>query len=161
MPAAFSGFSKGLRRLFRHQFLGTPVRAKSWRDTSWRPRRPGWRASRHLVDAEDTREFFAANGQRMPVLQEKFNVPHFDAKGEANNFFARQRVPVTYLYSSGYWENLIHFGMGPQRGPDGKLAITFPTGGARVPWIGVEDIGIAAPGIPARRCAQSESIGGR
>ena len=117
---------------------------------------------RHAIwsTLEDTREFFAANGQRMPVLQEKFNVPHFDAKGEANRFFARQRVPVTYLYSSGYWENLIHFGMGPQRGPDGKLAITFPTGAARVPWIGVEDIGIAAHQIFLRGDALiGESIG--
>jgi uncharacterized protein YbjT (DUF2867 family) len=117
---------------------------------------------RHAIwsTLEDTREFFAANGERMPVLQEKFNVPHFDAKGEANGFFARQRVPVTFLYSSGYWENLIHFGMGPQRGPDGKLAMTFPTGAARIPWIGAEDIGIAAHQVFLRGDALiGESIG--
>jgi len=117
---------------------------------------------RHAIwsTLEDTREFFPADGTRMPVLQGKFNVPHFDAKGEANRFFAQQRVPVTYLYSSGYWENLIHFGMGPKRGPDGKLAITFPTGSARIPWIGVEDIGIAAREIFLRADALiGESIG--
>ena len=69
----------------------------------------------------------------MPVLQKRFNVPHLDAKGEAHRFFAQQRVPVTYLYTSGYWENLIHFGMGPQRQADGSLAVTFPTGAARIP----------------------------
>jgi hypothetical protein len=101
---------------------------------------------RHAIwsTLEDTRDFFAADGKRMPVLQRQFNVPHFDAKGEANGFFVQHRVPVTYLYTSGFWENLIHFGMGPQRGPDGKLAITFPTGAAHIPWVGVEDIGIAA-----------------
>src|SRR5690349_21354500 len=101
---------------------------------------------RHAIwsTLEDTREFFPADGSRMPVLQNRFNVPHFDAKGEAHRFFAQQRVPVTYLYTACYWENLIHFGMGPQRQPDGSLAVTFPTGGARIPWIGVEDIGIAA-----------------
>jgi uncharacterized protein YbjT (DUF2867 family) len=96
---------------------------------------------------EDTREFFAADGTRMPVLEQRFNVPHFDAKGEAHRFFAQQRVPVTYLYTSGFWENLIHFGMGPQRQADGSLAVTFPTGAARIPWIGVTDIGIAAQEI--------------
>ena len=44
---------------------------------------------RHAIwsTLEDTREFFPADGKRMPVLQGKFNVPHFDAKGEANGFF--------------------------------------------------------------------------
>ena len=101
---------------------------------------------RHAIwsTLEDTRDFFPADGSRMPILERRFNVPHFDAKGEAHRFFAQQRVPVTYLYTSGFWENLIHFGMGPQRMADGSLAVTFPTGSARIPWIGVEDIGIAA-----------------
>jgi len=101
---------------------------------------------RHVVwsTLEDTRNFFPADGARMPVLEKRFNVPHFDAKGEAHRFFAQQRVPVTYLYTCGFWENLIHFGMGPQRQADGSLAMTFPTGDARIPWIGVEDIGAAA-----------------
>ena len=101
---------------------------------------------RHAIwsTLEDTRDFFPADGSRMPVLQKRFNVPHLDAKGEAHRYFAQQRVPVTYLYTSAYWENLIHFGMGPQRQADGSLAVTFPTGDARIPWIGVEDIGIAA-----------------
>jgi uncharacterized protein YbjT (DUF2867 family) len=104
---------------------------------------------RHAIwsTLEDTRDFFPADGRRMPVLQNRFNVPHFDAKGEAHRFFAQQRVPVTYLYTSGFWENLIHFGMGPQRQPDGSLAVTFPTGEARIPWIGAGDIGIAAAEI--------------
>jgi uncharacterized protein YbjT (DUF2867 family) len=104
---------------------------------------------RHAIwsTLEDTRDFFPADGSRMPVLQQRFNVPHFDAKGEAHRFFAQQRVPVTYLYTSGFWENLIHFGMGPQRQPDGSLAITFPTAGARIPWIAASDIGMAAAEI--------------
>jgi uncharacterized protein YbjT (DUF2867 family) len=104
---------------------------------------------RHAVwsTLEDTRNFLPALGSRMPVLERRFNVPHFDAKGEAHRFFAQQRVPVTYLYTSCYWENLIHFGMGPQRQADGSLAVTFPTGAARIPWIGAEDIGIAAKEI--------------
>jgi uncharacterized protein YbjT (DUF2867 family) len=96
---------------------------------------------------EDSRDFFPALGSRMPVLEGRFNVPQFDAKGEAHRFFAQQRVPVTYLYTSCFWENLIHFGMGPQRRWDGSLVITFPFGGARIPWVGVEDVGVAAKEI--------------
>jgi uncharacterized protein YbjT (DUF2867 family) len=88
-----------------------------------------------------------ADGTRMPVLQGKYNVPHFDAKGEANRFFVRQRVPTTWLYTSGYWENLIYFGMGPKRRSDGTLAVTFPTGEKKVPWIAAEDIGRSAYGV--------------
>jgi uncharacterized protein YbjT (DUF2867 family) len=101
---------------------------------------------RHAIwsTLEDTREFIPADGRRMPVLEQRYNVPHFDAKGAANRFFAQQRVPTTYLYTSAYLENMIHFGMGPQRRPDGSLAVTFPTADARIPWIGAEDIGIAA-----------------
>jgi uncharacterized protein YbjT (DUF2867 family) len=109
---------------------------------------------------EDTRDAFAADGTRMPVLQDQYNVPHFDAKGAANRFFAQLRVPVTYLYTSAYWENLIHFGMGPQRGADGSLSVTFATGEARVPWIGAQDIGIAAREIFLRGDALiGDSIG--
>ncbi len=117
---------------------------------------------RHAIwsTLEDTREFFPADGSRMPVLQECFNVPHLDAKGEAHRFFEQQRVPVTYLYTSAFWENLIHFGMGPQRGPDGKLTVTFATGGTPIPWLGVEDIGIAAHQVFLRGDALiGESIG--
>src|SRR5262249_42244993 len=101
---------------------------------------------RHAVwsTLEDTREFLPADGTRMPRLQQRFNVPHFDAKGEAHRFFSQQRVPVTYLYTACYWENLVHFGMGPQRQADGSLAVTFPTGDARIPWVAAGDIGIAA-----------------
>lgn len=101
---------------------------------------------RHAIwsTLEDTRDYVPADGSRMPVLQERYNVPHFDAKGEANRGFAQHRVPVTYLYTSCYWENLIHFGMGPQRLADGSLGVTFPTGEARIPWVGVADIGVVA-----------------
>src|SRR5262249_21039868 len=90
------------------------------------------------------REFFPADGSRMPVLQQRFNVPHFDAKGEAHRFFAQQRVPVTYLYTACYWENLIHFGMGPQRQSDVWLAVPFTTAETASPCAGAADRGIAA-----------------
>jgi len=83
----------------------------------------------------------------MPTLQGKYKVPHFDGKGEADHFFRDLGVPTTFLLTAFYWENLIYFGAGPQRGPDGTLAITFPMDEKKLPSIGVEDIGKAAYGI--------------
>ena len=76
-----------------------------------------------------------------------YKVPHFDAKGEANHFFTDAGVPTTLLNTSFYWENLIYFGMGPQRGEDGVLAITFPLGDAKLAGIAAGDIGGCAYGI--------------
>ncbi|MGZ8273867.1 MAG: NmrA/HSCARG family protein [Burkholderiaceae bacterium] len=95
---------------------------------------------------EDTRNFFPADGKRMPVLMGKYNVPHFDAKGEADALFA-SKVPTTLLYTSFYWDNLIHFGMGPKKGPDGVLAFTLPMADKRMSGIAAEDIGKCAFGI--------------
>ncbi|HTN50173.1 MAG TPA: NmrA/HSCARG family protein [Burkholderiaceae bacterium] len=95
---------------------------------------------------EDTRAFFPADGKRMPLLLGKYNVPHFDAKGEANKLFA-SRVPATLVNTSFYWDNLVHFGMGPKKGPDGVLAIAFPMADKRLSGIAVEDIGKCVYGI--------------
>ena len=67
--------------------------------------------------------------------------------GEANQIFIELGLPVTFLYASFYWDNLIHFGMGPKRGPDGRLTITFPLGDKKMPGMACEDIGKCAYGI--------------
>jgi len=96
---------------------------------------------------EDTRQWVPLSDNRMPTLQGKYKVPHFDAKGEANQFFTALGLPVTILNTSFYWDNFIYFGMGPKRGPDGKLAITMPMGDKKLPGIAAEDIGKCAFGI--------------
>jgi uncharacterized protein YbjT (DUF2867 family) len=96
---------------------------------------------------EDTRKWIPLSDNRMPTLMGKYKVAHFDAKGEADKFFTDAGVPTTCLLTSFYWENLIYFGMGPKKGPDGKLAITFPMGNKKLPGIAVEDIGKAALAI--------------
>jgi len=96
---------------------------------------------------EDTRKWVPLSDDRMPTLMGKYKVPHFDAKGEANALFTQAGVPTTFLLTSFYWENLIYFGMGPKKGPDGKLAITFPMGDEKLPGMASEDIGKCAYGI--------------
>jgi uncharacterized protein YbjT (DUF2867 family) len=96
---------------------------------------------------EDTRKWVPLSDNRMPTLHGKYKVPHFDGKGESNKFFTEAGVPTTFLHTAFYWENFIYFGAGPQPGPDGKLAVTFPLGDKKMPCIAVEDIGKCAYGI--------------
>ena len=107
---------------------------------------------RHVIwsTLEDTRRWIALDDDRMPTIMRKYKVPHFDGKGEANQLFIDAGVPTTFLLTSFYWDNLIHFGMGPRRGEDGRLAITFPMGDEKLPGIAVEDIGRCAYGIFTR-----------
>jgi len=104
---------------------------------------------RHAIwsTLEDSRKRIPLSDDRMPTLQGKYKVPHFDAKGESNHFFTDLGVPTTFLHTSFYWDNFIFFGMGPKKGPDGTLAIALPMGDKKLPGIAAEDIGACAYGI--------------
>ena len=79
----------------------------------------------------------------MPTLMGRYKVPHFDAKGESDQFF--KGLPVTNLLTTFYWDNLI--GMAPKKGPDGTLVFTLPMGDKKIAGIVAEDIGKCAYGI--------------
>jgi uncharacterized protein YbjT (DUF2867 family) len=107
---------------------------------------------------EDTRKLVPLSDDRMPTLMEKYKVPHFDGKGESDEVFTDLGVPTTFLLTSFYWDNMIHFGMGPKPGPDGSLGITFPMDDKKLPGIAAEDVGKCAHGIFKR---SDEFIGKR
>jgi uncharacterized protein YbjT (DUF2867 family) len=94
---------------------------------------------------EDTRKLMSQDDKRMPYLQEKYRVPHFDAKAEADAFFAG--LPLTKLVTTFYWDNLYMFGICPKKGEDGNYAWAMPMGNAKLPGIAAEDIGKVAYGI--------------
>jgi uncharacterized protein YbjT (DUF2867 family) len=96
---------------------------------------------------EDTRKWVPLSDNRMPTLMGKYKVPHFDAKGEADQIFRDLGVPTTFLLTAFYWDNLIYFGAGPQRMQDGSLALVFPMDDKRLPGMAAEDIGKTAYGI--------------
>jgi len=107
---------------------------------------------------EDTRLDVPLDDDRMPVLRDKYNVPHFDAKGEADEVFEKEGGPTSYLMAAFYWDNFIHFGMAPRANDDGDLVLALPLGGAKLPGIAAEDIGKCAHGIFRRG---EEAIGKR
>ncbi|MDF0676964.1 MAG: NmrA/HSCARG family protein [Nitrospira sp.] len=104
---------------------------------------------RHVIwsTLEDTRKWVPLSDNRMPTLMGKYKVPHFDVKGEVEREFTKLGLPVTFLLTSFYWDNLISFGMGPKRASDGTLLFTLPMGDRKLPGIAVEDIGKCAFGI--------------
>ncbi len=95
---------------------------------------------------EDTRKWIPLEDDRMPTIQEKYKVPHFDGKGEADAIFRDAGVPTTWLLTSFYWDNLTHFAA-PQRQEDGTLALNLPMGQKKLPGIAAGDIGRCAYGI--------------
>ena len=68
-------------------------------------------------------------------------------------------MPTTFLITSFYWDNLIHFGIGPKKGPDGKLALVLPMGDKKLPGIAAEDIGRCAYGIFKRPDLIGKTVG--
>ena len=104
---------------------------------------------RHVIwsTLEDTRRQVPLTDPRMPTLQGQYKVPHFDAKGSADAFFLEEGVPTTFLLTSFYWDNLIHFGMGPKPGEDGNYNFVLPMADRKLPGIAAEDIGRCAYGI--------------
>jgi len=106
---------------------------------------------------EDTRDLLPLEDPRMPVLQDHYNVPHFDAKGEGNAFFAAAGVPTTYLNTAFFFQNLAASAMGARREDDGVLTLTLPLeDGKRMSAVDVSDIGRTAFAILA---AGDEYIG--
>ena len=83
----------------------------------------------HLVHARRHAEMRAAERQ-----------PDADADGQIQGAALRRqgREPITcsptpkcrprYLLTPFYWDNFINFGMGPRKGPDGKLVLAMPMG---------------------------------
>jgi len=97
---------------------------------------------------EDTRKLVPLSDNRMPTLQGKYKVPHFDAKGESDHIFTDMGLPVTFLITSFYWDNLYMFKLGaPIKTPDGTHLMTLPMGDKRLSGIASEDIGGCAYGI--------------
>jgi len=104
---------------------------------------------KHVVwsTLEDVRKWYPLSDTRMPTIDGRWKVPHFDAKAEGDRYFAEAGVPTTYLLAAFYWENFIYFGAGPKPLPDGTLALTFNMGDSKMDGIAAEDIGGCAYGI--------------
>ena len=102
---------------------------------------------RHIVwsTLEDTRSQASLTDSRLPTLLGRYKVPQMDAKGESDSFF--RDLPTTFLRTSFYWDNLIHFGMAPRPDGNGTWSLVLPMGDRKLPGIAASDIGACAFGI--------------
>jgi uncharacterized protein YbjT (DUF2867 family) len=102
---------------------------------------------KHVVwsTLEDTRKVMSPDDNRMPMLQEKYRVPHFDAKAAADAYF--EGVPTTFLLTTFYWDNLYMFGLAPKKNEQGQYAWAFPMGTKKLAGIAADDIGKTAYAI--------------
>ncbi len=91
---------------------------------------------------EDTRDVFGSD-DRVPTVDERWKVPHFDAKAEADAVFREYDVPTTFLRTTFFFEGFAG-GMGPVRGDDGTLVLTMPMADQPLAGIAVADIGRTA-----------------
>lgn len=103
---------------------------------------------KHVVwsTLEDTRPHFEHLGSELPTLLERYKVPHFDAKGEADNLFTSLGVPTTFLLTTMFYEAFL-LGQGPRRDENGRLVLTMPMGDSPLAVVAAEDIGRTAYGI--------------
>ena len=116
--------------------------------------------ARHVIwsTLEDARNWVPLDDNRLPTLNGKYKVPHFEGKADADRVFAQEGAPTTYLLPAFYWENFIYFGMGPRKADNDELVLALPLGGTKLPGIAAEDIGRCAYGIFRRG---AETIGKR
>ena len=96
---------------------------------------------------DDTTQWLPLSDQRMPTLEGKYKCPHSDSKGQIDHAFTDLGLPVTFLLTCFYWDNFYKYGWGPQKRADGRYALSFPIGRAKMPGIAAEDIGACAYGI--------------
>jgi len=82
----------------------------------------------------------------VPNIDGPYKVPHFDAKGEADELFVKYGIPTTFLRTTLYFEGMTR-GLGPVRDSSGELVLTLPIAEKRLSGIAVEDIGKTALGI--------------
>jgi hypothetical protein len=94
---------------------------------------------------EDTRDVLGAD-DRVPTVDQRYKVPHFDAKAEADAVFREYDVPTTFLRTTFFFEGFAG-GVGPRRAGDGTLVLTLPMADQPLSGIAVADIGKTALGI--------------
>jgi uncharacterized protein YbjT (DUF2867 family) len=117
----------------------------------------------HLIwsTLEDTRPFFAGRNDVPSLDDGRYKVPHFDAKGEADELFTKYGVPTTFLRTTFYFDAFVT-AMAPARNADGTLTISFPMGEQRLSGVATDDIGRSALAILKRPdlIGQTVSIAG-
>ncbi|XP_069590917.1 nmrA-like family domain-containing protein 1 [Ranitomeya imitator] len=90
----------------------------------------------------------------------KLHVPHFDSKGEVEEYFREIGCPMASVRVAFYYENLLHE-FKPQKSDDGKVFLLgLPMGDVPLDGISVEDLGpIVVAILKSPACYKGKDIG--
>ncbi len=103
-----------------------------------------YRLGKNLVDmvANSGVEYFVFS--TLPYAKKvtvgKLPVPHFDMKGELEEYARNRQIPATFVHIAYYYENFLTF-FPPRQQPDGSFAFGFPQGDTPLAGVCVEDVG--------------------
>lgn len=70
----------------------------------------------------------------------EIEVPHFDIKGELEDYTRERDIPVTFIHIAFYYDNFLAF-FPPQKQEDGSYVIGFPQGDTLLAGAAAEDVG--------------------
>ncbi|XP_040297168.1 nmrA-like family domain-containing protein 1 [Bufo bufo] len=90
----------------------------------------------------------------------KLEVPHFDSKGEVEEYFRQIDCPMTSVRLAFYYENLLH-AFKPKRSQDGRVFLLgLPMGDVPLDGIAVADLGpVVVSILKSPACYKGKNIG--
>ena len=124
-------FAGAHRRVLRHQLLGALLgrTGRSPRPAPWRRRGPRRRAARGLVHARGHAPPCPALRRPDADPPRALQGPPLRRQGRGGRGLRRGKAcRPRSCCTSFYWDNLIHFGMGPRRDADGTAGVHRPHG---------------------------------
>lgn len=80
----------------------------------------------------------------------ELEVPHFDIKGELEDYARGRDIPATFVHIAFYYENFLAF-FPPQKQEDGSFVVGFPQGDTPLAGVAAEDVGGVVAVIFERR----------
>jgi uncharacterized protein YbjT (DUF2867 family) len=99
---------------------------------------------RNLVDAvaaSAVRHFiFSTLPNVKKLTRGEVELPHFDIKGELEEYTRERGVPTTFVHVAFYYENFLSF-FPPRRQEDGNFGFGFPQGDTPLAMVSVDDVG--------------------
>jgi uncharacterized protein YbjT (DUF2867 family) len=80
------------------------------------------------------------------ITKGALDVPHFDGKGQIEEYARTTGAGATFLHVAFYYENWLSF-FPPQKQEDGSFVFGFPQGDTKLAAVCVEDVGGVVAGI--------------
>ncbi|MFQ5817624.1 MAG: NmrA/HSCARG family protein [Terriglobia bacterium] len=93
---------------------------------------------------------FSALPYAKKLTQGALAVPHFDSKGQLEEYGRGRGLAATFVHVAFYFENFLFF-FPPQKQADGTFSFGFPQGDTPLAGVAVEDVGGVVAAIFDRR----------